>query len=153
MARRIVIRKEFLEKDLLYNSFLVNILINKVLKNGKKFLARNIVYKSFDMISKDAGKNPVLIFEKAVRNVQPKVGLKAVIVENTTYRIPVLINKLKSAKIAIRWIVESSKKRKKKSAANCLFLEILDASRNTGLSVKKKEDLHKMAEANKSLIE
>lgn len=152
MGRKIYIKKYFIEKDLKYNHFLVTLLINKILKNGKKNLARNIVYNAFNFIIKNFNLNPILIFEKAIRNISPKIKLKKKIISGNNIKIPMLLNKYHSTLLAIKWLIENSKKRIEKKMYLRLSNEIIDASKNIGNSIKKKEELYKIAEINKVFL-
>ena len=110
MSRRISTKKRFPKKDSKYDNLLVSLLINRLLKNGKKRLATRIVYKGFELIEFRTNQNPILILEKAIRNISPRVQLKAKRIGGATYQVPTLLNKYKSTNIAIRWVVEFSRK-------------------------------------------
>ncbi len=161
MIRRTFIKKQIaikpeirlFTKYLTTNSFITLMLVNKILKGGKKEVAQKIVSDAFNLVNKSLNKDPFHVFEKAIRNIMPFVALKKKTIDKSVIKLPYLIDKLQSIKIAIKWVVESSRKKKSKSAAYSLFLEIIDAYKNVGLSIKKKDELHKMAEANKSFIE
>lgn len=150
MSRRISTQKRFPEKDFKYDNLLVSLLVNRILKNGKKRLARRLVYKAFELIQLRTSQNPVLILEKALRNVSPRVQVKAKRVGGATYQVPVLLNKYRATHLAIRWVVEFSRKRSGKGMALKLANELLEAAKGLGNSVKKKEETHKMAESNKA---
>ena len=150
MSRRISTQKRFPEKDYKYDNLLVSLLINRILKNGKKRLARRLVYKSFELIEFRTNQNPLLILEKAVRNISPRVQLKAKRVGGATFQVPTLLNKYRATIIAIRWIVDLSKKRSGKGMSLKLANELLEATKGLGNAMKKKEETHKMAEANKA---
>ena len=150
MSRRISTKKRFPEKDFKYDNLLVSLLINRILKQGKKRLARRIVYKSFELIEFRTNQNPILILEKAIRNISPRVQLKAKRVGGATYQVPTLLNKYRATNIAVRWIIEYSRKRSGKGMPLNLANEILEAAKGLGNSIKKKEETHKMAEANKA---
>eukprot|EP01033_Poteriospumella_lacustris_P024606 gene24606-gene21055 len=111
MSRRISTKKRFPEKDFKYDNLLVSLLINRLLQEGKKRLSRRIVYKAFELIELRTNQNPILILEKAVRNISPRVQLKAKRVGGATYQVPTLLNKYRATNIAIRWVVEYSRKR------------------------------------------
>ena len=111
MSRRISTKKRFPERDSKYDNLLVSLLVNRILKKGKKRLAKRIVYKAFELIEFRTNQNPILILEKAIRNVSPRVQLKAKRVGGATYQVPTLLNKFRSTNIAVRWIVEFSRKR------------------------------------------
>jgi small subunit ribosomal protein S7 len=150
MSRRISTKKRFPKKDSKYDNLLVSLLINRLLKSGKKRLATRIVYKGFELIEFRTNQNPILILEKAIRNISPRVQLKAKRIGGATYQVPTLLNKYKATNIAIRWVVEFSRKRSGKGMSLKLANELLEAAKGLGNSVKKKDETHKMAEANKA---
>ena len=153
MSRRISTKKRFPKKDSKYDNLLVSLLINRLLKNGKKRLATRIVYKGFELIDFRTNQNPILILEKAIRNISPRVQLKAKRIGGATYQVPTLLNKYKATNIAIRWVVEFSRKRSGKGMSLKLANELLEAAKGLGNSVKKKDETHKMAEANKAFAQ
>lgn len=153
MSRRISTQKRFPEKDFKYDNLLVSLLVNRILKHGKKRLARRLVYKAFELIQMRTSQNPILILEKALRNISPRVQVKAKRVGGATYQVPVLLNKYRATHMAIRWIVEFSRKRSGKGMALKLANELLEAAKGLGNSVKKKEETHKMAESNKAYVQ
>jgi len=153
MSRRISTQKRFPEKDFKYDNLLVSLLINRILKSGKKRLARRIVYKAFALIELRTNQNPILILEKAIRNISLRVQLKAKRVGGATYQVPTLLNKYRATNIAVRWIVEFSKKRSGKGMYLKLANELLEAAKGLGNAIKKKEETHKMAEANKAFAQ
>jgi small subunit ribosomal protein S7 len=152
MPRKISTKKKFPKKDFKYNNFLVALLVNKLMKNGKKSIAKKIIYKSFSYLEQQLKKDPILVLEKAIRNISPRVYLKPKYIREKTYQVPVLLNRFKSTIIAIKWLVEFSKKRKKNSMTNNLSYELIDAWKGIGTIIKKKEEVHKMAEANKAFL-
>lgn len=153
MSRRISTKKRFPEKDSKYESLLVSLLVNRLLKKGKKRLAKRIVYKAFELIEFRTNQNPIFLFEKAIRNISPRVQLKPKRVGGATYQVPSLLNKFRSTNLAIRWIVEYSKRRSGKGISLKLANELLEAAKGLGGSIKKKEETHKMAEANKAFAQ
>ena len=153
MSRRISTKKRFPEKDARYDNLLVSLLINRILKNGKKRLAKRIVYKGFELIEFRTNENPILILEKAIRNISPRAQLKAKRIGGATYQVPTLLNKYRATNIAVRWVVEFSRKRSGKGMSLKLANELLEASKGMGNSVKRKEETHKMAEANKAFAQ
>ncbi len=153
MSRRISTKKRFPKKDSKYDNLLVSLLINRLLKNGKKRLATRIVYKGFELIEFRTNQNPILILEKAIRNISPRVQLKAKRIGGATCQVPTLLNKYKSTNIAIRWVVEFSRKRSGKGMSLKLANELLEAAKGLGNSIKKKDETHKMAEANKAFAQ
>ena len=150
MSRRISTSKRFPERDTKYDNLLVSLLINRILKSGKKRLAKRIIYKAFDLIEFRTNQNPILIFEKAIRNISPRVQLKSKRAGGATYSVQPLLNKYRSTNIAISWLVMFSRKRSGKGMSLKLANEILEASKGLGNSIKRKEETHKMAEANKA---
>ena len=150
MSRRISTKKRFPDRDSKYDNLLVSLLVNRILKSGKKRLAKRIVYKAFEFIEFRTNQNPILILEKAIRNVSPRVQLKAKRVGGATYQVPTLLSKYRSTNVAVRWIVEFSRKRSGKGMSLKLANELLEAAKGLGNAIKKKEETHKMAEANKA---
>lgn len=153
MSRRISTQKRFPEKDFKYDNLLVSLLVNRILKSGKKRLARRIVYKAFELIEFRTNQNPILILEKAIRNISPRVQLKAKRVGGATYQVPTLLNKYRATNIAVRWVVEFSRKRSGKGMSLKLANELLEAAKGLGNSIKRKDETHKMAEANKAFAQ
>jgi small subunit ribosomal protein S7 len=153
MSRRISTKKRFPQKDAKYDNLLVSLLVNRLLKSGKKRLAKRIVYKGFELIEFRTNQNPILILEKAVRNISPRVQLKAKRIGGATYQVPTLLNKFRATNIAVKWIVEFSRKRTGKGMSLKLANELLEAAKGLGNSVKKKDETHKMAEANKAFAQ
>ena len=153
MSRRISTKKRFPDRDFKFDNFLVSLLINRILKKGKKRLSRRIVYKAFELIQFRTNQNPLSIFEKAIRNISPRVQLKAKRVGGATYQVPTLLSKFRSTNIAVRWVVEYSRKRSGKGMSLKLANELLEAAKGLGSAIKKKEETHKMAEANKAFAQ
>jgi small subunit ribosomal protein S7 len=153
MSRRISTKKRFPQRDSKYDNLLVSLLINRILKSGKKRLAKRIVYKAFEFMEYRTNQNPILILEKAIRNISPRVQLKAKRVGGATYQVPTLLNKYRATNIAVRWLVEYSRKRSGKEMSLKLANEVLEAAKGLGNSIKKKEETHKMAEANKAFAQ
>jgi small subunit ribosomal protein S7 len=153
MSRRISTTKRFPEKDSKYDNLLVSLLINRILKSEKKRLAKRIVYKAFELIEFRTNENPILILEKAIRNISPRVQLKAKRVGGSTYQVPTLLNKYRATNIAVSWLIEYSRKRSGKGMSLKLANELLEAAKGLGNSIKKKEETHKMAEANKAFAQ
>ena len=138
------------EPDPIYNSLLVSQLINQVLLDGKKDLASNIVYSAMQLVEKQTGSEPLNILKDAFENVRPQIETKSRRVGGTNYQVPMEVPQRRSTTLAIRWMVDSSRKRGEKTMSERLGREILDASNKTGASVKKREDVHKMAESNRA---
>jgi len=150
MSRRNISKKSFPEPDSTYNSYLVSLLIKRILKSGKKNLATDIVYKAFDIIKKKTNEDPLLIFEKAIQNASPIVAVKARRVGGSTYQVPVEVSGFKATNLSLRWIIKYSSQRVGRNMAVKLANEIIDTSNDIGNTIKKKEETHKMAEANKA---
>ena len=150
MPRRGNIAKRDVLPDPLYNSKLVTRLINNIMYDGKKGVAQKIVYGAFDIIREKTGKEPLEVFEQAMENVMPQLEVKARRVGGATYQVPMEVNSRRATTLAIRWIVDFSRKRKEHTMKERLAAEIMDAAENTGASVKKREDLYKMAESNRA---
>ena len=139
-----------LEPDPVYRSVLVTQLVNKVLWRGKKGAARRIVYGAMDTIAQRTGDDPVKTLQRAVDNVKPSVEVRSRRVGGSSYQVPVEVRPRRSQTLAVRWLVEFARKRKEPTMAARLANEILDAANRTGAAVKRREDIHKMAESNKA---
>jgi small subunit ribosomal protein S7 len=150
MSRRNISKKRFPEADPTHNSYLVTLLITRILKSGKKTLAQNIVNKSFDIIKSKTNEDPLIIFEKAIRNASPIVEVKAKRIGGSTYQVPIEVNSLRSTNLALRWIITYSRQRIGRTISIKLASEIIDTANNIGNTIKKKEETHKMADANKA---
>jgi len=150
MSRRNISKKRFPEPDSTYNSYLVSLLITRILKSGKKNLAKNIVYQAFDIIRKKTNEDPLLIFEKAIQNASPIVEVKPRRVGGSTYQVPVEVSGFRATNLSLRWIIRYSSQRVGRNMAIKIENEILDTSNDIGNTIKKKEETHKMAEANKA---
>lgn len=143
-------QKRKIKTDPVYKSRVISQLINKVLVDGKKSIAENIVYGSLKILEERTKENPLEILDKCIDNVKPVLEVKPRRVGGATYQVPVEVVTERANTLAIRWLVDFASKRKEKTMAGRLAAEILDGASNTGSSIKKKEDLHKMAEANKA---
>ncbi len=151
MPRRASANRREVQPDSVYNNRLVTQLINKILLDGKKSTAERVVYGAFDIVaSKAEGGDALATFKKAMDNVKPTLEVKPKRVGGATYQVPMEVNSRRSTQLAIRWIVTFSRARKEKTMAERLANEILDASNGVGASVKKREDVFKMAEANRA---
>lgn len=150
MPRRKRRFKKKITPDPKYNSVLVARFINHVLRNGKKSLARKIVYESFDIISKKTGKNPISIFEKAIKNVSPVLEVRPRRIGGANYQIPYEVKGDRKSTLAMRWIIEAARAKRGKSMQEKLSSELLEANRGQGAAMKKRENIHKMAIANKA---
>ena len=150
MPRRAAAVRREVQPDAKYNNRLVTQLINKVLLHGKKSLAEDIVYGAFDMIEAKTGQDPLSVFKKAMDNVRPTLEVKPKRVGGATYQVPMEVNSRRANQLAIRWIVDFSRKRREHTMKERLAAELMDASDGTGASVKRREDLYKMAESNRA---
>ena len=138
------------EPDPVYQNVLVTQLINKVLLDGKKTLAERTVYKALEIISERTANDPVITLKKAVENVGPQLEVRSRRVGGANYQVPVEVRPSRGTTLAMRWLVNNSRARKEHSMAERLVGEIMDAANGQGVSVKRREDMHKMAEANKA---
>jgi small subunit ribosomal protein S7 len=143
------ITKREIQPDVVYNNIEVAKFINHIMERGKKSVARKIVYDCFDIISSKK-KDPLETFQAAIANVSPTMEVKSKRVGGATYQVPVPVTKDRRFSLATRWIVDASKAKKGKPMEEKLADELLNAAANTGVAVKKKEDVHRMAEANKA---
>jgi small subunit ribosomal protein S7 len=150
MPRRAAATRREINPDATYNNRLVTQLINKVLLDGKKSIAEGIVYGAFDIVREKVGDDPLTIFKKAMDNVRPTLEVKPKRVGGATYQVPMEVNSRRATTLAIRWMVDYSRNRKEKTMAERLSAEIMDAANGVGSSVKKREDIYKMAEANRA---
>jgi small subunit ribosomal protein S7 len=138
------------EPDEKYNSELVARFINRLMQQGKKSVAARIAYDAFDIMEERTHRNPLEVFQQAVENATPSLEVRARRVGGATYQIPVEVRPERRTSLAIRWLIQASKSRKGRPMAERLADELMDAARNTGTTVKKREDTHKMAEANRA---
>jgi small subunit ribosomal protein S7 len=150
MSRRNISKKRFPQPDSVYNSYLVSLLIARILKSGKKTIAKNIVYRAFDQIKKKTNEDPLKIFETAIKNSSPIVEVKARRVGGSTYQVPVEVNRFRATNLSLSWIIRYAHQRVGRSMSIKLANEIIDTANDTGNSIKKKEETHKMAKANKA---
>jgi small subunit ribosomal protein S7 len=139
-----------LHPDPIYRSVVVTQLVNKVLQRGKRSLAERIVYDAMDIMKDKTGGDPITALKRAVDNVRPQLEVKSRRVGGATYQVPVEVRPRRATTLAIRWIVGYSRQRREKTMAERLANELLDASNGIGASVKRREDMHKMAESNKA---
>ena len=152
---RTVPRKGHIQKrdvlaDPLYNNKVVTKLINNIMLDGKKGVAQKIVYGAFNRVEEKSGKPALEVFEEAMNNIMPVLEVKAKRIGGATYQVPIEVKPERRQTLALRWITMFSRKRGEKTQEERLANEIMDAANNTGASVKRKEDMHKMAEANKA---
>jgi small subunit ribosomal protein S7 len=150
MSRRNISKKRFPQTDEIYNSYLVSLLITRILKSGKKTVAKKIVYDAFDIIRKKTNENPLSIYEKAIRNASPIVEVKARRVGGSTYQVPIEVSGFRATNLSLRWIIKYADQRVGRSMGIKLANEIIDTANYIGNTIKKKEETHKMAEANKA---
>jgi small subunit ribosomal protein S7 len=148
--RRAPAQKRAIEPDPVFRSVLVSQVINKVLWRGKKNTARSIVYDSLELVERRANQDPVTVLKRAVENLKPQVEVRSRRVGGSSYQVPMEVPPRRQTTLAIRWLVDYSRRRKEPAMAQRLANEILDASNNTGAAMKRKEDVHKMAESNKA---
>ena len=153
MSRRKIIKKRFPKPDPVYNNYLVSILVSRLIKDGKKTLAQNIVCDALDIIAYKTESDPIEVFEQAVKNVTPLVEVKARRFGGATYQVPMEVTSFRGTNLALRWIVKASRSRTGKTIALKLAAELMDASKNSGDAMRKKQDTHKMAEANKAFAQ
>lgn len=150
MSRRNISKKRFPEPDSTYNSYLVSLLITRILKSGKKNLAQKIVNTAFDIIKKKTNEDPLVVFEKAIKNASPVVEVKARRIGGSTYQVPVEVSGFRATNLSLRWIIQYARKRVGRTMSIKLASEIIDTANDIGNTIKKKEETHKMAEANKA---
>lgn len=149
MRKRRAVKRDVLP-DAIYNSKVVTKLINQIMNDGKKGTAQRIVYDAFDMIKEKTGEEPMTIFNKAMENIKPALEVKSRRVGGANYQVPVEVKADRAQALAFRWLAQYARLRSGHSMAEKLANEIIDASNGVGASVKKREDTHKMAEANKA---
>lgn len=150
MPRKGSVPKRVVLPDPIHGSKVVTKLINSIMLDGKKGAAQEIVYGAFDIIKEKTGKNPLEVFDEAMNNIMPVVEVKARRVGGSNYQVPVEVRVERRQTLGIRWLVTYTRKRGEKTMMDRLAKELMDAAANTGTSVKKREDTHKMAEANKA---
>ena len=149
MRKRRATKRDVLA-DPIYNSKVVTKLVNHFMKDGKKGTAQNIIYDAFDIVKEKTGEEAMVVFEKAMNNIKPALEVKSRRVGGANYQVPVEVKPDRAQALAFRWLAQYARLRNGHSMAENLANEIIDASNGTGASVKKKEDTHKMAEANKA---
>ena len=149
MRKRRAVKRDVLP-DPIYNSKVVTKLINTIMYDGKKGIAQSILYGAFDSIREKTGEDPLNVFNKALENIKPTLEVKSRRVGGANYQVPVEVSQARSEALALRWLVKYARLRGGKGMAVNLANEIVDASNGTGAAVKKREDTHKMAEANKA---
>ncbi len=150
MSRRRAAEKREILPDPKYKDLILAKFTNSLMFDGKKSVAEKIIYSAFDIIEKKAGQDPLKIFHEAIENVRPSVEVRSRRVGGATYQVPIEVRAARRQALAIRWIVELARKRSENTMTERLSGELLDAANNRGAAVKKREDTHKMAEANKA---
>lgn len=150
MPRKGPVAKRDVLPDPIHNSKLVTRLINKLMVDGKRGKAQSILYSAFDIIQERSGKEPMEVFDQALKNIMPVLEVKARRVGGANYQVPIEVRPERRSTLGLRWLVNYSRLRGEKTMEERLAYEILDAANSTGASVKKREDTHKMAEANKA---
>ena len=150
MPRKGHIEKRDVLPDPIYQNKVVTKLINNIMLDGKKGVAQKIVYGAFERVAEATGKDALEVFQEAMNNIQPALEVKSRRIGGATYQVPIDVRPDRRQALALRWMTEFSRKRGERTMEERLAKEILDASNNTGASVKRKEDMHRMAEANKA---
>ena len=150
MPRKGPAQRRELVADPIYRSLLVTQLTNKVMLHGKKSIAEKIVYDAMDLIEKKTGTEPLSTVKRAIENVKPPLEVRSRRVGGATYQVPVEVKPRRASTLAIRWIVDYSRDRREKTMAECLANELMDAANGLGASMKKRDDMQKMAESNKA---
>lgn len=150
MSRRAFVQKRPVPPDSVYNSRLVSMIVRRVMESGKKSVASRIVYDALKIVGERTGTEPLETFELAVRNATPLVEVKARRVGGATYQVPMEVRPDRGAALALRWLIQYSRSRSGRSMAMKLANELMDAANNTGSAIKKREETHRMAEANKA---
>ena len=150
MPRKGHIQKRDVLADPLYNNKIVTKLVNNIMLDGKKGVAQKIVYGAFERIAEKTGKDAVEVFEEAMNNIMPVLEVKAKRIGGATYQVPIEVKPERRQALALRWLTLFSRKRGEKTQEERLANELMDAAHNTGAAVKRKEEMHRMAEANKA---
>ncbi len=150
MPRRGSIERREILPDPIYHSQNVSRFINKIMYSGEKAVAQSVFYQAMDIIKEKSGKEPIEVFDQAIKNAMPVLEVKARRVGGATYQVPVEVRSDRRLALAMRWLIQYSRARGERGMENKLAAELMDAAANTGSTVKKKEDTHKMAEANKA---
>jgi len=150
MPRKGPVRKRPITPDPVYNNIMAQRFINRLLMDGKKSTAERIFYDALEIMEKKGGRSGIELFEQALKNVMPVIEVRPRRVGGSTYQVPVEVRPERRTSLALRWLVTNSRKRSGRTMRERLAAELMDAANNTGASIKKKEDGHKMAEANKA---
>lgn len=150
MSRRTTAKKKLAIPDPIYNSRLVSMLTVRILREGKKHVAQRIIYNALEIIKEKTGDEPLAVLETAIRKVTPLVEVKAKRIGGSTYQVPMEVRAFRGTNLALRWITKFSRERSGKTMAIRLASELLDSANDTGNSIRKREETHRMAEANKA---
>ena len=150
MSRKKTQPKKIVTPDPIFNSTIIPKLINSIMYDGKKVVAEKIVYEAIEKIKSKTKEEPINVFNEAINNIKPTVEVRSRRVGGATYQVPVEVKAKRGQALALRWLMDATRKRKNKTMAEKLYAEILDASQNKGSAIKKREDTHKMAESNKA---
>lgn len=150
MPRRYRPEKRMVEPDLRYNNFHISMFTNRLMRDGKKSTAERVIYDSFTLVEERAKRNPVDVFEEALKNVTPQIEVKPRRVGGATYQVPIPVEPHRQISLAMRWLLTAARNRGGKSMAEKLANELMDAANNQGAAVKKRDDTHRMAEANRA---
>lgn len=150
MSRRTSIQKRTVPPDSVYNSRLVSMMVHRLMQSGKKSIAYNIIYDAFKLIQERTGTEPLELFEQAVRNATPLVEVKARRVGGATYQVPMEVRSDRGTALALRWLTQFARQRSGRTMASKLANELMDAANETGSTIRKREETHRMAEANKA---
>ena len=150
MSRKKTQPKKIVTPDPIFNSTIIPKLINSIMYDGKKVVAEKIVYEAIEKIKSKTKEEPINVFNEAINNIKPTVEVRSRRVGGATYQVPVEVKNNRAQALAIRWLVDASRKRKDKNMSDKIFNELYDAYEKKGSAVKKREDVHKMAESNKA---
>nr|YP_009668202.1 ribosomal protein S7 [Bazzania praerupta]QCW58978.1 ribosomal protein S7 [Bazzania praerupta] len=150
MSRKSVAEKKIAKPDPIYRNRLINMLVNRILKNGKKSLAYRISYQAIGNIKRRTKRNPLFVLRQAIGKVTPNVTVKARRIGGSTYQIPLEIRSAQGKALAIRWLLGAARKRSGEDIAAKLSYELIDAAKDNGIAIRKKEETHRMAEANRA---
>jgi small subunit ribosomal protein S7 len=150
MPRRYRPEKRTVEPDLRYNNMHVSMFVNRLMRDGKKSTAQRVLYDSFDLIEERLSRPPIEVFEEALDNVKPQVEVKPRRVGGATYQVPIPVDSRRQIVLAMRWILQAARNRSGRSMAEKLAAEFMDAAGNQGTAIKRRDDTHRMAEANRA---
>jgi small subunit ribosomal protein S7 len=150
MPRRYRPEKRAVEPDLRYNSTNISMVVNRLMRGGKKSVAQRVLYQSFDIIEERTNRNPLEVFEQALSNARPQVEVKPRRVGGATYQVPIPVDQRRQDTLAMRWLLTAARNRNGRSMSEKLANEFMDAAANQGAAVKRRDDTHRMAEANRA---